>query len=203
MVLFGVWLDPSVIWCIPVDLDIVLSLDYSHECHWVWKYMQMESYTAVIPSEIGGSREAVQNKCFVWVEVNRICLFVIRKEITEKPNHSQNKCFASLKIQRLNRLTKTEVNWTGANRWMSTTDEIEFGSNTHFSLVICLITVCAWRRHQMQTISALLALCAGNSPFTGESPSRRPVTWSFDVFFDLRLNKRLTKQSRRGWFETP
>ena len=52
-------------------------------------------------------------------------------------------------------------------------------------------------------ISALLALCAGNSPVTGEFPSQRPVTRSFDVFFDLRLNKRLIKQSRRGWFETP
>ena len=33
--------------------------------------------------------------------------------------------------------------------------------------------------------------------------SQRPVTQSFDVFFDLRLNKRLTKQSRRRWLETP
>ena len=38
--------------------------------------------------------------------------------------------------------------------------------------------------------------------FTGEFPSQRPVTRSFDVFFDLRLNKRLSKQSRRRWFET-
>ena len=37
----------------------------------------------------------------------------------------------------------------------------------------------------------------------GEFPSQRPVTRSFDVFFDLHLNKRLSKQSR-GWrFETP
>ena len=36
-----------------------------------------------------------------------------------------------------------------------------------------------------------------------EFPAQRPVTWSFDVFFDLRLNKRLSKQSRRWWFETP
>ena len=34
-------------------------------------------------------------------------------------------------------------------------------------------------------------------------PSRKPVTWSFDVFFDLRLNKRLHKQSRHRWFEMP
>ena len=38
---------------------------------------------------------------------------------------------------------------------------------------------------------------------TGEFPSQRPVTHSFDVFFDLRLNKRLSKHSRRRWFETP
>ena len=52
-------------------------------------------------------------------------------------------------------------------------------------------------------ISALLAICAGNSPVTGEFSSQRPVTRSFDVFFDLRLNKRLSKQSSGWWFETP
>ena len=56
-----------------------------------------------------------------------------------------------------------------------------------------------WWRHQMETFSALLALCAGNSPVPGE----RPVTRSCDVFFDLRLNKRLSKQSWGWWFETP
>ena len=44
---------------------------------------------------------------------------------------------------------------------------------------------------------------AGNSPVTGEFPSHRPLTRSFDAFFDLRLSKRLSKQSRRRWFETP
>ena len=48
-------------------------------------------------------------------------------------------------------------------------------------------------RHQMETFSAVLAKCEGNSPFTGESPSQRPVTRSFDVFFDQCLNKRLSK----------
>ena len=51
-------------------------------------------------------------------------------------------------------------------------------------------------------ISALLALCEGLPPITGEFPSHRPVTRSFDVFFDLSLNKLLSKQSRRRWFET-
>ena len=50
----------------------------------------------------------------------------------------------------------------------------------------------SWWRHQMETFSALLAPCAGNSP----------VTRSFDVFFDLCLNKQLSKQSWGWWFET-
>ena len=36
----------------------------------------------------------------------------------------------------------------------------------------------------------------------GEFPTQRPVTRSFDVFFDLRLNKRLSKQPWGWWFET-
>ena len=60
----------------------------------------------------------------------------------------------------------------------------------------------AWWRHQMETFSALLAICAGNSPVPGEFPSQRPVTWSFDVYCDLRPNKRLSKQSWGWWFET-
>ena len=50
--------------------------------------------------------------------------------------------------------------------------------------------------------SALLVLCAGNSPVTGEFLAQKPVTRSFVVFFDLRLNKRLSKQSWGCWFET-
>ena len=54
-----------------------------------------------------------------------------------------------------------------------------------------------------ETLSILLTFCAGNSPVTGEFPAQRPVTWSLGVFFELRLNKRLSIQSRRRWFETP
>ena len=59
----------------------------------------------------------------------------------------------------------------------------------------------AWWRHQMETFSALLAICAGNSPVPGEFPAQRPVTRSFGAFFDLRLNKRLRQQSWGWWFE--
>ena len=58
--------------------------------------------------------------------------------------------------------------------------------------------VIKWKHLQ----AALQAICAGNSPIPGEFPAQRPVTRSFDVFFDLRLNKRFSKQSWAWWFET-
>ena len=61
----------------------------------------------------------------------------------------------------------------------------------------------SWWRHQMEILSALLAICVGNSPVTGEFHASRPVTRSFDLFFDLRLNKRLNKQWSGRWFQTP
>ena len=62
---------------------------------------------------------------------------------------------------------------------------------------------CIWWHHQMETFSALLALCEGKFLVTGEFPSQRPVTQSFDVFFGLCLNKWLSKQWWGWWFETP
>ena len=46
----------------------------------------------------------------------------------------------------------------------------------------------------MEIFSTLLALCAGNSPVTSEFPTQRPVTWNFDVSFDLRLNNRVNSR---------
>ena len=48
------------------------------------------------------------------------------------------------------------------------------------------VWITRWR-HQMETFSALLALCAGKSPVTSEFPAQRPVMRSFDVFFDRWL----------------
>ena len=61
----------------------------------------------------------------------------------------------------------------------------------------------AWWRHRMETYFTLLDPCEGNWPPTGGIPAQRPVTMSFDVFFDLRLNRELIKQCKHKWFETP
>ena len=75
------------------------------------------------------------------------------------------------------------------------------GGSTTDAILIVRKVPCPWWRHQMKTFSALLAICAGNSPVPGEFPTQRPVTRSFDVYFDLRPNKRLSKQSLGWWFE--
>ena len=63
--------------------------------------------------------------------------------------------------------------------------------------------ILAWWHHQMESFSTFLSICVGNSPVTGEFPAHRPVTWSLDAFFDLCLNKRLSKQSWGWWCEMP
>ena len=60
-----------------------------------------------------------------------------------------------------------------------------------------------WWRNQKETFSAWLTLCERNPLVDGGFPSRRPVAWSLDVFFDLDLNKRFSKQSRCQLFEMP
>ena len=72
-----------------------------------------------------------------------------------------------------------------------------------FMIYVLLYLIPTWWHHQMEAFSTLLALCAGNSTVIRELSPERSVMWSFDVFFDLQLNKWLIKQLRHQWFETP
>ena len=66
-------------------------------------------------------------------------------------------------------------------------------------------TLLASARNMMTSSNGNIFRVTGHlcGEFTGEFPSQGPVTRSFDVLFDLRLRKRLSKQSRRRRFETP
>ena len=65
------------------------------------------------------------------------------------------------------------------------------------------ILIKTWWHHQIERFAMLLALCAENSPVPIEFPAQMPVTWSFDVFFYLRMNKQLREQSWGWWSEMP
>ena len=58
----------------------------------------------------------------------------------------------------------------------------------------------AWWRHDTETLYVLLALCEGIQSVTGGSYYKGPR--SFDVFFDVRMNKLLSIYSNWWWFET-
>ena len=89
------------------------------------------------------------------------------------------------------------------NGWVNNRDAGDLRRHSaRYDVIVMIGGWCfSWWRHQMETFSALLALCGGNPPVTGGF-SQRSMTRSFDVFVDLRLNKRLSKQLRRWWFET-
>ena len=78
--------------------------------------------------------------------------------------------------------------------------------NTEISSRVTWSPLCikhTWWRHRMEPFSALLAICAGNSPVTDQFPAKRPVTRNFGVLFDLCLTKRFSTQWSDWWFETP
>ena len=90
---------------------------------------------------------------------------------------------------------------TSSYIWSNSANKFPYLSGTICTPKITLHTQVSisWWRHQVETFSALLALCEGNLPVPGGFPSQRPVTRSFEVFFDLCLNKRLSKQPKRRW----
>ena len=99
-------------------------------------------------------------------------------------------------------LRKCYVVWFKVHNWQAEQGSSHDLNQRQPSPVTPEQVLIPWWGHQMETFSALLAICAGNSPVTGEFPAQRPVTRSFDVFFDPDLNKRLSKQSWVWWSET-
>ena len=87
--------------------------------------------------------------------------------------------------------TDIQVWWTVMNSCTNGCQTNPFDKSVWVNLV--LYGTFKWWRHQMETFSASLALCAGNSPVTGEFPHKGQWRGAFDVFFDLRLNKPLSK----------
>ena len=69
-------------------------------------------------------------------------------------------------------------------------------------LLACMKEDPSWWRHQMENLFRVTGPLCGEFTGPGEFPTQMPVTRSFDVFFDLRLNKRLSKRPRGWWFET-
>ena len=74
-----------------------------------------------------------------------------------------------------------------------------------YKTTFCVIDMIQWSMmtSSNENIFRVTGLLCGDSPTTGEFRAQRPVTRSYDVFFDLRLNQQLSKQWSRRWFKTP
>ena len=108
------------------------------------------------------------------------------------------------------RISKFRCSWVKLLLWDSHILDVKCGgmlqfwgsefikilNTTVFHWTNSMIAIILWWHHQIETFSALLVICAGNSPH------KWPVMRSFDVFFDLRLSKLLRKQWWDWWVET-
>ena len=102
----------------------------------------------------------------------------------------------------LAKMAATVITWLGAqwklHQYGVSTICIKSGSSREVPG-----NITSWWRHQMEAFSALLAFCAGNSSVTGEFPAQSPVTRSFGVFFDLRLNNSWVNNGDAGDLRRP
>ena len=122
-----------------------------------------------------------------WDRINELNRsFMLEKIITPPPHYSMRPS-TTLYALWMNGMTYLHIGWY---RVISADHKSKWQFRT------------TWWRHEIETFSALLLLFEENPPVTSGFPSQRPVTRNFHVFFDLRLNKRLNKLSRRRLFET-
>ena len=95
----------------------------------------------------------------------------------------------SLAILNLVKSTKTYSKFSLLNKWAQHRTQWWSSAARYYDIcrhkVDCVFGSGSWWSHQMETFSALLALCVGNSPVTGEFPSQSPVTRSFDFFTSI------------------
>ena len=114
------------------------------------------------------------------------------------------------------------INQSFRNEWMTNVGDSEtisstpsWWSKTKYETIHCLTVSCVTPQIFPVCIEMLMMTSSNGNIFRvtghwcgeftgpGEFPTQRPVTRSFVVFFDLRLNKRLSKQPCGWWFDTP
>ena len=122
-----------------------------------------------------------------WIWINTSCELIMNDCITTTKQSTTKPCAYFL-------------GYTVCSSWII---KITFCTKLLFINRLYIHICISWWCHQMEIFSALLALCVRNSPVTGEFPSQRPVTRSFDAFLPAPWIKRLSKNSCGWWLQTP
>ena len=145
----------------------------ANQKHWIWSWMLCDPRLR-LPGHSWLQSNIEENGCMKY------CMKNILQERTNKKNNYREKWYLVIFLLETLQFICNMLQYMGRY------------TPSPATYINCVRIT--WWRHQMETFSALLAICAGNSPVTGEFPAQRPVKRSFDIFFDLRLNSRLSKQ---------
>ena len=164
-------------------LDVITTLLLHHVFHGIYKCFCKRSIVSHCRTTLHDRKDHLNQIGSCFSTVMQICLFKKSSKFPCMSVHFDGSIWSPMINHDRRPITK--------KKWIA----IDGCHKANYSIT--------WWRHQMETFSALLALCGGNSPVTGEFPAQRPLMRSFDVFFDLRPSKRLCKQSGGWWFETP
>ena len=151
----------------------------------------------------------VANLCYVHIDVSCLSTFfqwlnVIESVTDETPNTPDTVLYTKLLIHAVHGLPFIHFTlFIHINALLRYMKRQASASIIDHAVHIYGKALFSWWRHQMETFPAFLTLCDGNPSVTGGCPSQWPLTRSFVVFFDVRLNKQLSPQSIYRWFETP
>ena len=106
--------------------------------------------------------------------------------------------YNNLKLEVQRESTYKFCYWTGETRKLQL-----FAVNTCLPCSVCKMMAPSMMKSSNGNIFRVTSPLCGEFTGPGEFPTQRPVTWSFNVFFDLRLNKRLSKQpwGHRGHYD--
>ena len=153
----------------------------------LWQYTNM-GYTCMCTIFVNYYENTMTNTCeHMWVDLS-------------ETNHARNqrKIIILYVIQHRNRCRLIAI-WRRGPVGQNVL-------NTHrppTGLAVQLTVMTSSNRNIFRVTGHLCGEFAVPGEFPPPPPPQRPVTRSFDVFFDLRLDKRLSKQSWGRWFDTP
>ena len=152
-----------------------------------------------------GNRKRTGSSWDIGFSTNRYAPYTIQRRINCKKKITKTllRSFGALELRILFHIVHFKINLTyNYPKWIF--QYYRFPQILHPCRSLTRdATKSPWWHHPMETFFALLALCEGNPQVTGGFPHKGQWRGSFDIFCDLHLNKRTSKQSRRRWFQTP
>ena len=135
-----------------------------------------------------------------------LCGFFMEYQVSKLMTEQSYWCTTSVDIlgwSLISNITHLALYWTKWSPFRRWCFQVHFREWKGLYFDYNFTEVCSMMTSSNGNIFRVTSPLCGEFTGPGEFPTQRTVTGSFDVFFDLRLNKRLSKQWWGWWFETP